>query len=166
MVMNIYILPLGVSFTEIAVEEVPCSVGVPTGYFSFPAMAGVASHTTQNGAGTWCNVQAGNKMGVDRPGIYGELLPMTPDGTLTNDVSVGWLDGTLYWPTPFGWNEKDTAKGQPEHKQFATWAAHETWIHSDGSCGVRKFQNFEASRDIGTNIWFNGQLWTKPCETL
>ena len=166
MLMDIYILPLGVSFTEIAVEEVPCSVGVPTGYFSFPAMAGVASHTTQNGAGTWCNVQEGNKMGVDRPGIYGELLPMTPDGTLTNDVIVGWLEGTLYWPTPFGWNVKGTTGSQPEHKQFATWVAHETWIHSDGSCGVRKFQNLEASRDIGTNIWFNGQLWTKPCEPL
>ena len=166
MIMDIYILPLAVSFSEIAVEEVPCDIGVATGYFSFPAMAGAASHTTQNGAGTWCNVDDDNKMGVDRPGIYGELLPMTPDGTLTNDMSVGWLEGTLYWPTPFGWNVKGTTGSQPAHKQFATWAAHETWIHSDGSCGVRKFQNLEASRDIGTNIWFNGQLWTKPCESL
>ena len=164
--VDIYILPLAVSFSEIAVEEVPCSVGVPSGYFSFPAMAGVASHTTQNGAGTWCDVDEDNKMGMDRPGIYGELLPMTPDGTLTNDVSVGWLEGTLYWPTPFGWNVKGTTGSQPEHKQFATWVAHETWIHSDGMSGVRKFQDIEASRDIGTNIWFNGQLWTKPCEPL
>ena len=166
MIMNIFILPMGVSFTGIAVEEVPCDVGVSSGYFSFPAMAGVASHTTQNGAGTWCNVDSDNCMGVDKPGIYGELLPMTPNGTLTNDVNVGWLEGTLYWPTPFGWNIRDTTGSQPEHKQFATWAAHETWIHSDGSCGVRKFQSYEVSRDIGTNVWFNGQLRTTPCDPL
>ena len=99
-------------------------------------------------------------------GNYGELLPMTSDGTLTNDVSVGWLEGTLYWPTPFGWNVKNTTGNQPEHGQFATWAAHETWIHSDGSCGVSKFQSYEVSRDTGTNVWFNGQLRTTPCEPL
>ena len=166
MIMDIYILPMFVSFGEIAVEEVPCDIGVPTGYFSFPAMAGAASHTTDNGAGTWINVQEGNKMGTDRPGIYGELLPMTPGGTLTNDVSVGWLEGTLYWPTPFGWNTKGTTGSQPAHGRFATWAAHETWIHSDGSCGVRKFQSYDVSRDIGTNVWFNGQLRTTPCDPL
>ena len=166
MIMDIYILPMFVSFGEIAVEEVPCDIGVPTGYFSFPAMAGAASHTTDNGAGTWINVQEGNKMGTDRPGIYGELLPMTPDGTLTNDVSVGWLEGTLYWPTPFGWNTKGTTGSQPAHGRFATWAAHETWIYSDGSCGVRKFQSYDVSRDIGTNVWFNGQLRTTPCDPL
>ena len=74
MIMNIYILPLAVSFREIAVEEVPCDIGVSTGYFSFPAMAGVSSHTTQNGAGTWCNVDEDNNMGVDRPGIHGSRL--------------------------------------------------------------------------------------------
>ena len=154
------------SFSEIAAEEVPCAVGVPSGYFSFPAMASVASHTTGNGAGTWCVVDSDNCMGVDKPGIYSELLPMTPNGTLTNDVSVGWLEGTLYWPTPFGWNEKGTTGNQAEHGRFATWAAHETWIHSDGSCGVRKFQNYDVSRDIGTNVWFNGTLRTTPCDPL
>ena len=166
MIMDIYILPLSVSFSEIAVEEVPCDIGVSTGYFSFPAMSGAASHTIPNGAGTWINVREGNYMGEDRPGIHGELLPMTSNGILTNDVSVGWIEGTLYWPTPFGWNIKGTTGSQPEYGQFATWAAHETWIHSDGSCGIRKFQNYEASRDIGTNIWFNGQLRTTPCEQL
>ena len=166
MVMDVYILPMSVSFSEIAVEEVPCDIGVSTGYFSFPAMSGAASHTTANGAGTWINVQESNKMGEDRPGIHGELLPMTPDGTLTNDVSVGWLEGTLYWPTPFGWNVKDTTGNQAEHGQFATWVAHETRICSDGSCGVRKFQCYDVSRDIGTNVWFNGQLRTTPCDPL
>ena len=166
MIMDIYILPMFVSFSEIAVEEVPCDVGVPTGYFSFPAMAGAASHTVDNGAGTWINVDEHNYMGEDRPGIHRELLPMTPNGTLTNDVSVGWLEGTLYWPTPFGWNVKDTTGNHAEHGRFATWAAHETWINPDGSCGVRKFQSYDASRDIGTNVWFNGQLRTTPCDQL
>ena len=166
MIMDIYILPMFVSFSEIAVEEVPCDVGVPTGYFSFPAMAGAASHTVDNGAGTWINVDEHNYMGEDRPGIHRELSPMTPNGTLTNDVSVGWLEGTLYWPTPFGWNVKDTTGNHAEHGRFATWAAHETWINPDGSCGVRKFQSYDASRDIGTNVWFNGQLRTTPCDQL
>ena len=91
---------------------------------------------------------------------------MTPDGTLTNDMSVGWLEGTLYWPTPFGWNVKGTTGNQAAYKQFATWAGHETWIHSDGTSGVRKFQSYEASRDTGTNVWFNGELRTTSCEQL
>ena len=166
MLMDLYVVPMFVAFSELAVEEVPCDVGIPSGYFGFPSMASVASHTTQNGAGTWCDVDSDNCIGVDKPGIYGELLPMTSNGTLTNDVSVGWLEGTLYWPTPFGWNTKGTTGNQAEHGRFATWAAHETWIHSDGSCGVRKFLRYDVSRDIGTNVWFNGKLRTTPCDPL
>ena len=157
MLMDLHVLPLDVSFTGIAVEEVPCLEGTHTGYFANPRFSGVWSHTVENGAGNWIDIQEENLFGEDRPAITGELSRVTADGVFVSDVSYGWQDGELVWPIPYGWNEKGTRRGSSEYKRFGTDTRHWTIIFRNGRSGIRKLQN-QVYRDIDGTVNLNGRI--------
>ena len=157
MVMDLYVLPLDVSFTGIAAEEVPCLEGTHTGYFAHSRFSGVWSHTVENGAGNWVDVQEGNLFGEDRPAITGELPRITADGAFVSNVSCEWQDGELIWPIPYGWNEKGTKQGVAEYGRFGTDTQHWTIIFRNGRSGVRKLQN-QVYRDIDGTVNLNGRV--------
>ena len=70
------------------------------------------------------------------------LPPMTPDGTLTNDVSFGWQDGAIIWYIPLGWNVKDTTGDTPPYKQFGGNLQQVFMIDRHGRVGVFKLDNW------------------------
>ena len=68
------------------------------------------------------------------------FMPITPDGTLTNDYAFGWMEGDMEWNIPFGWNAKGTTNGTEAVGQFEG-TKQEFYIDEHGFTGVRKFHN-------------------------
>ena len=140
-----YVTPLTVSFSGIAVEEVPCDQGTVEGYFRYGVSSNRWSHTRAAGAGKWYNVSVHNRVGEERDirdeaCLGGELFPVTPDGTLTNDYSFGWMDGSMVWQIPYGWNVLNTVGETEPFKTFGS-LTQEFYIDDSGCSGVRKFGN-------------------------
>ena len=153
-----YVKPFTVSFTEIAVEEVPSDRGEVDGYFRHALPSNLWSHTSSAGAGIWHDVFPGNRMGNmnfrDEAALAEELLPITPDGTLTNDYSFGWMWGTMTWEVPFGWNAKGTTNGTAQFKTFEC-TTQEFHIDPWGNASVLKFDK-QATRRIDDSRFRNG----------
>ena len=153
-----YVKPFTVSFTEIAVEEVPSNRGEVDGYFRHALPSNLWSHTSSVGAGIWHNVFPGNRMGDpnfrDEAALAEELLPITPDGTLTNDYSFGWMWGTMTWEVPFGWNAKGTTNGTAQFKTFEC-TTQEFHIDPWGNASVLKFDK-QVTRRIDDSRFRNG----------
>ena len=145
-----YVKPFTVSFSQIAVEEVPSNDGSVVGYFRYALSSNLWSHTSSAGAGEWHDVTVHNRMGDtrfrDEAAISFEMLPITPDGTLTNDYSFSWMAGEMTWDVPFGWNVKGTANGTAPFDTFEG-TIQEFYIDATGFTGVRKFYN-QATRSI------------------
>ncbi len=166
------VTPMTVSFSRIAVEEVPCDLGTHDGYFNYGIETNRWTHTRAAGAGNWYDVDLDNRVGGDddvhdEAGLGGELYPVTPDGTLTNDYSFGWMDGSMVWQVPFGWHALGT-KGEAEpFKTFGT-TTQEFYIDRWGRSGVRKFGNqatrlLNDRRFLGVREIFNNMVITnKP----
>ena len=166
LLQEFYVTPFTVSFSRIAIEEVPCDRGTVEGYFLYGVPSNRWTHTRAAGAGRWHNVSVHNRVGedhdvLDEACLGGELFPITPDGTLTNDYSYGWMDGTMVWQVPFGWNALDTEGETEPFKTFGS-LTQEFYIDDSGCSGVRKFGNqalrliddrrFLGIREIFTNI--------------
>ena len=132
MSFDLFVLPLNVSFSRVAVEEVPCELGVKSGYFQNSCFSNLWSHSVTNGAGVRNNVSVANFIGCDEVAIESELPRMTAAGELSSDPSCGWMDGCLYWDVPFGWAEMDRSTGDQVVKLFATDEQQEFMMRSDG----------------------------------
>jgi hypothetical protein len=104
MKLQLYVLPLTVSFENIAVEEVPCEIGSHSGYFTNSAFSAFWSHTYANGAGRWRDMNSGN--------YYG------PDRSTTGNWPPIWDSGVMSWNIPIGWNYLRTDIGEPPIKNF------------------------------------------------
>ena len=133
------------TFSEIAVEEVPCDQGTHEGYFTYGVVTSRWTHTREAGAGKWYDVDIHNRVGgdgnvYDEACLGEELPPMTAEGILTNDYSVGWIDGAMVWQVPFGWHAHGTQGETEPFKTFGT-ITHEFYIDRWGRSGVRKFGN-------------------------
>ena len=155
-----YVTPFDVSFSEISVEEVPCDQGSVEGYFRWETPTNLWSHTRAAGAGKWHNVNVHNRVGEDpdardEAAIADELLPMTPDGTLTNDYSCGWIGGLMVWQVPFGWNVRDTEGETEPFKTFGT-VTQEFYVDRWGQASVRKLGNM-ATRLRNDRRFLNGR---------
>ena len=137
MYLYMYVTPLDVSFSEIAVEEVPCLIYEASGYFRSPYYNGAFGHTTQAGAGTWMNVlTAENQINGHDRAAYVEKIPwLTPDGTETTNAAYAWTAGTVYINNPFGWNAKGTTNGPP-HKSFGEDIRATFMLDENGRVGV------------------------------
>ena len=154
--IDLHITPLDVSFEGIAVEEVPCTEGTHSGYFSFPRFSGEWCHSRDNGAGKWIKVSEENLFGQDFACLSNEMFRVTEDGIFVEDESGSWIDGKLIWQVPFGWNELGTEKGTPEFARFAEDTKQTMVIFPNEHCGVEKFGN-RASRYIDGRIYLNGR---------
>ena len=152
------VTPLTVSFSRIAVEEVPCDQGTHEGYFTYGVVTSRWTHTREAGAGKWFNVDIHNRVGGDddvhdEACLGEELLPMTAEGILTNDYSVGWIDGSMVWQVPFGWHVRGTEGEAEPFKTFGT-ITHEFYIDRWGRSGVCKFGN-QATRLLNDRRFLN-----------
>ena len=156
MIMSLYVLPMNVSFSNIAIEEIPNMTGVHSGYFGNPQLEQLWYHTRPRGAGRWWKVEEGNCFADDEPRIEGELYRVTDDGIFTDDPRYGWSYGELNWSCPFGWNEYNTNGETTEHGRFATGELQEMVIFSTGKTGVRKLRN-TVTRDIDGKVYLNGE---------
>ena len=158
MKFGLYVQPETVSFSGIAMEEVPSTTGDHQGYFSNVYFMGEWYHTTAKGAGKWRAIQPGNYWGDDEA-IMGEPLPRElPDGTMVSDIGLGaWSDGLLVWDITWGWAEKESSDGDVPVKTIPTPFNQTFQFNAYGTLSVNKFDN-TVSR--GTNHVFrlNGNV--------
>ena len=139
-----FVAPFTVSFSGIAIEEVPSDRGSIEGYFQYALETNLWTHTGSAGAGVWHDVSSNNRVGdahfLDEAAISEAMFPITSSGTLTNDYSFGWMFGTLTWEVPFGWNACGTPPGVAPAGLIkgTTQAFH---IDPWGTTHVRKFNN-------------------------
>jgi hypothetical protein len=161
MYLKLYVLPMDVSFSNIAIEEVPCDRGIRDGYFTHVDFSDMASHTRSNGAGIWCEVDSENGFMDDDASIDG-LPRMRWDHMIVNDPdpSVGWLSGYFSWDIPYGWNDKTVVESNPmaaPYGQFALDTKHEVILVPDGTVSLWKLGNY-ATRTTNEVIYLNGEL--------
>ena len=159
MAFELYVLPLTVSFQNIAVEEVPNELGGPSGYFTNAYFSAYWHHNRDCGAGRWRKINDNNYFMTDIPAVSISLPRMRADGTLvhSNDTTVGWQDGQLIWEDPFGWNVTNVSETASEYGTFATGTRQETVVTSDGTVTLRKFGN-EAVRGTNGIPFLNGVM--------
>ena len=142
MKLHLYVTPLDVSFSEIAVEEVPCLNYEAHGYFENPYFNGFSGHTVEVGAGNWYDVDINNRFAnYDEAAYYAKIPWLTPNGLETTNTAYAWTDGTLYMDNPFGWNVKGTTNGPP-HKVFGEDVRATFMLDENGRVGVFKLDNW------------------------
>ena len=144
--MEQYVSPFTVSFSRIAIEEVPCEEGFHSGYYSNPSMSNLWSHTYSNGAGLWHAVNMMNRITIDRATCGACPQP--------------WSQGTLIWNIPFGWhpltaNGNVPVLGTLPTKEFATDVRSTITINSTGFVILMKLGHW-VSRDIYNEVALDG----------
>lgn len=156
--MSFVVKPLTVAFNGISIQEIPCSIGVQTGYFDNDYFHDERSHSVANGAGIWVDVGIGNLAdGHDIAALSQPLPRMTPAGQITDDVSYGWIDGVNVWSVPFGWNVSGTTGTASPYSGFAPGKTQIFVVDSLGNTQVHKLDN-SVRRNINGDIYLNGEL--------
>lgn len=85
----------------------------------------------------------------------GEMLPrMKPDGTITDDSRYGWMNGTMNWKIPVGWNEQNSANGETVVKSFQTYWQQFS-INAQGTLRIAKLGNW-IQRGTNNIVQING----------
>ena len=157
MKLYLYVKPLDVSFSQIAVEEVPCSASAftATGYFNNPYYDNAFGHTPQAGAGRWGNVGLDNKFGDHDETGYTDKVPwLTPGGLETNDAAYAWTDGEVYIDHPFGWNVYDTTGDTLPYRRFGEDTRVRILLDVRGKVGMFKLDNWvERSTNGMVRLW-------------
>ena len=145
--LHLYVTPLDVSFSEIAVQEVPCFTYTVTGYFENPYFNGAFAHTGGwwgAGAGRWTDVELhGNRLYLYDTAAYETKIPwLTPSGMFTTNFAYAWTEGHAYMDTPLGWNVRGTSGDAPPYKQFGGNLQQVFRIDRHGRVGVFKLDNW------------------------
>ena len=152
MTLELYIEPRTVCFGNIALEEVPTEEGGVMGYFDNEEFMPYWAHTRERRAGHWKNLGNDNLFLLEDEATMGEALPpMTPDGTLTNDVSFGWREGAIVWTIPLGWNEHGTSGEEDPIKTNAVPERQTFTLTPNGTLAVIK-AGFFVARGTNTQI--------------
>ena len=156
--LEIYVLPATVAFTGIRLEEIPSFEGIRQGYFLNTALSNIWYHTIERGAGRWYDVGLENSVCVDRAWMGDELPRELPDGTMTNDLTMGvWSDGLLVWNIIWGWGGQTIKQGDPPVKAMTTPYNQTFTFDEYGTLTVSKFQN-TVSRGTNNVIRLNGDI--------
>ena len=156
--LRIYVLPETVAFSGISMEEIPSLEGIHQGYFSNVYFNVVWYHTTEMLAGRWFKIDQNNFWNVDRAWMGGELPRELPDGTMTNDLTMGvWSDGLLVWNINWGWGELTSNQGDSPVKAMTTPYNQTFTFDEYGTLTISKFQN-TVSRDTNNVIRLNGSV--------
>ena len=143
MTLELYVKPLNVSFVGIAVEEVPTTTGIHTGYFANSSWQLAWYHTTDRGAGDWKNVQPGNFFMEDNPRMAEECEPP-------------WQTGSIVWDIPIGWGERNQSSGEAPVKTCGTIYDQTFEITSNGALSVTKF-GYTVTRGTNDFIFLMGE---------
>ena len=139
MSLELYIKPLTVSFGNIALQEVPTGTGQVWGYFLNNDFSHMWAHTRDNRAGQWNNVGGDNLFMLnDEASLEGDLPRVTPDGTLTNDISFGWTNGGIVWSIPLGWHDRNRDEEDSPARTNAVPEQQKFVINQNGAVGVVK----------------------------
>ena len=146
MELYLYVTPMDVSFSEIAVQEVPCFTYTVEGYSENPYFNGAFAHTGGQwgaGAGRWMDVGLdGNRLQGQDTAAYEVKIPwLTPSGNSTTNPVCAWTEGHAYMDTPLGWNVKGTRGNTPPYKQFGESLQQVFRIDRHGRVGVFKLDN-------------------------
>ena len=159
LLLPLYIGPFDVSFSQIAVEEVPCTNGTHSGYFNRNDFQLWWYHTRGNGAGIWNPVTEDNKMGnsqsYDQAGVADTLPRVDAYGLLVDDPSCAWADGHIEMENPFGWNAYGTTGETSPYDTFAEDVRDRIELQQNGSCRILKLNN-EVIRFVDGSVFFNG----------
>lgn len=132
-------------------------MGYQTGYFANPYFANEWSHTVQNGAGRWSEVDCYNVTELtDTAAITYSLPRVGSNGVLTNDMTAAWAYGRNEWSVPFGWRGK-TPSSSELVKGFAAGETQVFTIDPQGTVQVQKLHQ-TAERDIFNHVYLNGEL--------
>ncbi len=146
MKLYLYITPLEVSFSEIAVEEVPCLTYEAEGYFTNLYFNGAFAHTGGQwgaGAGRWADVDRNNQFGEYDEAAYNDKIPwLTPNGTPSTNAAYAWTEGYVYIDNPFGWHVKGTSGNTPPYKVFGENIQDAIMLDEHGRVGVWKLDNW------------------------
>ena len=91
--LDLYVLPMTVSFQGIDMIEEPCNEVIPpTGYYASTNFNGELSHTLDAQAGWWNHVKQGNRW--------------TIDNAFANIRYPPWSDGVMQWKIPVAWYQR------------------------------------------------------------
>ena len=136
-----YVMPMHVSFSGIAMEEVPSNEGSHNGFFNNNYFRNDWYHTAEHGAGKWENVRPDNFCGYDEAAYKTEIPRVLPDETMTFNPNEGvWSDGLITWRINWGWAEKDSQFGDIPVDEITTPYNETFRIDEYGSLSVTKFQ--------------------------
>ena len=142
MSLQLYVLPMSVSFSGIALEEVPSTIGTHTGYFADSFWQPDWYHLQEQGAGDWTNIQTGNFFMEDKVSLFRECAPP-------------WQAGTITWHIPIGWNERNTTGNVQPLKELPVTYSQVFHITDDGTLDVSKLGHTVA-RSTNDVIILNG----------
>jgi hypothetical protein len=155
---EIYILPEIVSFNGIAMEEIPSSEGLHSGYFSNLFFTNVWYHTVERGAGHWVNIGRDNSWGCDLA-TMGDRLPFEKsNGDMTWNLGEGSLsDGMIVWYINWGWGDRNAEPGDLPICSLVTRYDQTFTIDSEGTLSILKFDHI-ISRGTNNVRRLNGRI--------
>ena len=136
--IDLYVTPMDVSFSQIAVVEVPSTTSIYNGYFLHSYPSDKRSHNTLTGAGKWIEVRARNPNDANEE--VGNFF-------MTDTATTGFLlavdeYGEMSWDIPMGWHRKPAPQnGASPFREFAQGQyRHDFKVWSNGDAWVRKHQ--------------------------
>ena len=134
MSLELFVLPLEVSFAYTQIEEVPSNQGTHSGYFGNIGLSRWWYHTTDNGAGVWKVVEDSNRFMFDQVKVNEEFYQIQPEG----EEPMGWIEGNIEWHVPYGWKENPNVVSQEPYGQFATHIRQQFHITANGTVSITK----------------------------
>ena len=153
--IDVYVLPLDVSFSGIRVEEIPDVGGSHSGYFADTFFMSEWFHGEDQGAGDWREVYGNNKFLNDEAGFKRALPQLDSRGFVSTTGTNGWANGNLTWDVPCGWADSNVQKGDDPIGTFANGSRQVMTIDAQGNAEVQKHGN-AVRREIGGGIILNG----------
>ena len=153
--IDLYVLPLDVSFSGIRIEEIPDVGGSHSGYFADTFFMSEWFHGEDQGAGDWREVYGNNKFLNDEAGFKRALPQLDSRGFVSTAGTNGWTNGNLTWEVPCGWADSNVQKGDDPIGTFSNGSRQVMTIDAKGNVEVQKHGN-AVRREIGGGIILNG----------
>ena len=153
--IDLYVLPLDVSFSGIRIEEIPDVGGSHSGYFADTFFMSEWFHGEDEGAGDWREVYGNNKFLNDEAGFKRALPQLDSTGFVSTTGTNGWANGNLTWEVPCGWADSNVQKGDDPIGTFANGSRQVMTIDAQGNVEVQKHGN-AVRREISGGIILNG----------
>ena len=126
MQLDPYVTPLDVSFSGIAMMEVPTTTVGPSGYFTNEQFSSIWYHTKARGAGVWHNIRSDNYFFEDTAS-FAEICPLP------------LADGNIDWEIVLGWNERNSPNASPPIGMVSTHYHQIFTINEQGDLRIDKF---------------------------